>query len=150
MSRLLRCHRNKEKSHPAELIHPSRDPHQRNHDSRHHKNINPPRKVKVSLLIRKQINQVFHNPKILINNVPSVAIPSQQKKVAVAGLEPATSCFLHLPLKGRALPTELHGIPSFRMLRCHRNPQKVAAGGLEPPSSAGPQKLKLSQLSYTA
>lgn len=31
--------------------------------------------------------------------------------VAVAGLEPATSCFMHLPLKGRALPTELHGIP---------------------------------------
>lgn len=29
--------------------------------------------------------------------------------VAVAGLEPATSCFLHLPLKGRALPTEPHG-----------------------------------------
>ena len=28
--------------------------------------------------------------------------------VAVAGLEPATSCFLHLPLLGRALPTELH------------------------------------------
>lgn len=30
--------------------------------------------------------------------------------VAVAGIEPTTSCFMHLPLKGRALPTELHGI----------------------------------------
>ena len=29
----------------------------------------------------------------------------------MAGLEPATSCFLHLPLKGRALPTELHDVP---------------------------------------
>ncbi len=33
------------------------------------------------------------------------------KIVAVAGFEPATSCFLHLPLKDRALPTELHGKP---------------------------------------
>ena len=40
-----------------------------------------------------------------------IKMRNEKKFVAVAGFEPATSCFLHLPLKGRALPTELHDIP---------------------------------------
>ena len=122
-SRLLRFHRNPKKSHPAESIHPSRNAHQRNHHPGHHKHINPPREVKVSLLIRKQINQVFHNRKNIKLNiisrsvccdsiatkVQSVAMLSQPKK------SPQADSNHHRQSEGplaEALPIKLHGVKS--------------------------------------